>query len=281
MKGVLFWIFLLGRVCALESTIEERIARIPLKDRERISYFFQHAVFWDFFGYVLLGDKPCAISSYAKITSVPSSWISYFIPHNLKMKNGWQTWLKYEQWFPHPSFIFVEEEFSSTSSHFIFLIHRDKTLQKIREHLKDFQAILHADVQGEELLSRAQKGAFFSQVLKGHDGLMGTLLGFGRNNAWLYQEKSPKLHPFPGKDEQEQMQDFCQSQGSWKFFTGSFSKDFQRLPLPCFVADPHDPETKVLKRVYTKNRQKILFHYKEKDFLEETLRLLCDVTPKN
>jgi hypothetical protein len=122
----------------------------------------------------------------------------------------------------------------------------------------------------------AQRKPFLNQILKNHDGLIGTLLGYGRNNAWAFHEKSKNMQSFIDEKEQLRMKTFCQQQGSWKFFTGSFCRDFSYLPLPGFAADFNDPETKTLKNTYSKSRNKILDSYREKDFLEVTLHLLCE-----
>lgn len=274
----LFIFWLLCGPCIAEvlqkKTIDFSIEQIPSKDRERIAYFFRHAIFWDTYGYVLLGDKPCAITSYNRMTLNPLSWPEYFTPHNLKMKKGWETWCRYEKLFPHPNFLFVEEDSPLTFAHFIVLIHHGKFLQQVHAHQKDFQTVLQK-TNGENLLAEAKFTPFLTQVLKNHDGLIGTLLGYGRNNAWAFHEKSKKMGSFTDEKEHLRMKNFCQQQGSWKFFTGSFCRDFSYLPLPGFVADPNDPETKMLKDIYSKNRHKIVHHYHKKNFLETTLNLLC------
>jgi hypothetical protein len=49
------------------------------------------------------------------------------------------------------------------------------------------------------------------------------------------------------------------------------------LQLPTFVADPEHPETQQLKIEYEKQYKDILRRYKDKDFLEVTLRQFCSV----
>ena len=122
-------------------TLEKPIDQVPAKDRERIAYFFKHAIFWDTYGYVLLGDKPCAITHYLRLTWNPLTWLEFFSPHNLKMKRGWAAWKKYERLFPHPQFLFLEDNSYLTAAHFIILVHRGTLLQMVRTHQKDFQSV--------------------------------------------------------------------------------------------------------------------------------------------
>lgn len=247
---------------------------IPNKDRVSIAYFFRHAIFWDTYGYVLLGDKPCAITNYKKITCNPFTWLEYLSPHNLKMKKGWETWKKYEHLFPHPKFDFLEDDSYLTSAHFIILIHREAFRKKIQAHLNDFQNVLEIENEGE-ILDKAMTQPLLNQVLRNHDGLIGTLLGYGRNNAWSYHEKSKQLNSFLNKEDQLQMKQFCSQQGFWSFFTGTYCRDLYHLALPGFAANLNDPETEHLRRVYSNNRDQIIARYQDGDFLETTLTLLC------
>jgi hypothetical protein len=274
---ILLFIFVLflSQLTSQESWVDSAIAQIPKKERKQISYFFRHAIFWDTYGYVLLGSKPCAISYYKKATFSPLSWVESLTPHNLKMKKGWKTWRKYEKLFPHPNFIFAEEDSPLTSAHFITLIRRDHFLEKIDLYPNDFQAVLET-TNGEALLDQLKTKTFLAQVLKNHDGLIGTLLGYGRNNGWAFQTKAKNMHSFVNKEERMKDKNFCEAQGGWKFFTGSFDRDFSHMFLPGFVADPDDAETKYLEWKYPKEREQIIDYYRDKKFLEATLSLLCD-----
>lgn len=264
---------LLALILLLPIGCTDTKAEISDADGERISYFFRHAIFWDAYGYVLLGKKPCAITSYKQITWNPLTWIEYFSPHNLKMRKGWITWKKYEHLFSHPRFLFLEEDSNFTSAHFIILVHKDIFLKKFNEYRDDFHDLLGID-EGEEFLFRAVRQPFLSQVLKNHDGLIGTMLGYGRNNAWAFYQQSDQLTLFLNENEQLQMKQFCKSQPFWKFFMGTYSREFCHLTVPGFHAIPNTPETRYLREIYSECRDKIVDCYSETDFLTKTLELL-------
>lgn len=272
---IVFFLLFFAGLHSSDIKTRSVIDQIPREDQEKISYFFRHAIFWDSFGYVLLGDKPCAISHYNKVGLDPRSWWTFFSPHNLKMRKGWLAWLKYEKLFPQTNFLFLEEDSDLTSAHFIILIHQGRFHQKILDHQKDFQSVLQHPVEGRELLNQAKNRPLLSQVLENHDGLIGILLGFGRNNSWEFHENSEEMDFFTDEKEKDQMKRYFDQQGSLRLFTGSFLRDFNYLPLPGFRVNPSDPETQKLKRTYSENREKIRQYYEGKDFLEATLTLLC------
>lgn len=95
-----------------------------------------------------------------------------------------------------------------------------------------------------------------------HDGLLGTLLGYGRDNSWLFWQQTRK-------------QGICldtvweDSEYTYKW------RDETPFPPPQFVGDRSSEESKQLKQGYLQARKEILDLYEKGDFLETTLGLLC------
>jgi hypothetical protein len=257
------------------SEIEVLLSHIPTRDRDRISYFFRQAIFWDTFGYVLLGDKPCSITQYQRLSWHPRSWLSHFTPHNIKMKKGWNAWKKYEFLFPHPQFVFLEEDSSLNDSHFITLVHAQEFFKQVEANQSDFKNELN-ETNSHFLLNQGSTKRFFAEVLKAHDGLIGTVLGYGRTNAWCYYNNPTAMETFAEPEERARMEKYFQSQVAWKFFTGTICRDFSDLFLPGFKVQSDSFETCLLKKKYSQSREKIKKVYKNKDFLITTIQLLSN-----
>lgn len=243
------------------------------KDKESIAFFFNRSIVYDTYGYVLLGKKPCAITCYNRLSWNPISWVTYFSPNNLKIKRGWLTWKKYEAFFPHPDFLFFEEDSSLTSAHFIILVNKKLFLEKVSEYKVDFLHVLQTD-SGEELLQSAKEKPFLREVLRNHDGLIGTVLGYGRNNAWAFQNRSVELGSFTSFEENLRIQRFFEAQGFWNFWLGTYSLDISHLLSPGFAVLRDNPETDYLRKIYLDCKKDLIQLYSGRNYLDVTLGLL-------
>jgi hypothetical protein len=114
-------------------------------------------------------------------------------------------------------------------------------------------------------------------VLKGHDGLIGTIFGYGRNNAWLFEERNQgKQTPLvPIWD--DEIYEFLYNRPD-KMCLEDLSLV---LGYPTFLAEPNTVETLTLKEEFMVVRNRILEFYNGKDFLEATFRLLLEGPPKD
>ncbi len=163
----------------------------------------------------------------------------------------------------------------------ILLIHEQQFLEMIDAHIADFQAVSGENISAKQLLLKAKNKPLLKQILKDHDGLIGTLFGYGRNNAWLFEERNQgrqvDLAPVWG----EEIYDFFKNRPTpnWLIY-GFGAKDLsEMLGYPTFLAQPDSLETQEIKKKFFITREKILNYYKNKDFLETTLSLFITGIP--
>lgn len=173
--------------------------------------------------------------------------------------NGWNTWKKYKKKFNN-NFIFLEQS------------------NKFNQKLKDIIVINKKELEKTIEENKEKFGLFKTSFVKNNiwkikndDELLGIILGYGKNNSEKFylsrikNNKEIKLHLFIDKTDYIKL--------VLKEF-GLFRKNIHFMTLPCFMVDLNTDETKMLKKKYEKARQDIIFHYKNKDFLEGTFELL-------
>lgn len=271
--------------------VSQILAAIPKGDRERLDFFFHDAIGWDAFGYVLLGEKPMALYVVPEAISPFSSldaFRHFIIPRRMKSVRGFETWKKYEKFFPTSRFILLYER-DALNNLLVLLINKNAFIRKVEQHLEDFQTILHRDIKGEEILVEAQSRPLLTHVLMNHQLLIGILLGYGRENACMFHQKCQLTT-------EEEKRDFFEKTGlnsAWTaeefeefrkqfdsigwidtYITGAHIKDLNLMTLPGFAAILNSAETEELRNQYLETKKAIIEFYKDKDFLETTLKLL-------
>jgi hypothetical protein len=253
--------------------------QMPWKDKKKLTYLFYEMIVLDSGCYTLFGNKPMYMGGSIK-PFIFSDWHRFRMSislHNIKMRQGWKIWKKYEHLFLNAPFIWRKEInpfwIGSYNSTLFVLINRNAFNEIVLVHRKDFEDVLQKEnITGESLLREAQDGSLFKTVLKSHDGLIGILFGFGRNNAWLFEEKKNGKHVCLAPLWDEKIYDFLQNRPC-KMCLEDLSLVFG---YPTFLAEPNTPETEILKKEFINARNKILDYYKDKDFLEATFRLLLE-----
>ena len=291
------------------------IKAMPRKDRKKLEYFFQRLVRDGVFGYVLLGNKPMAHETFwasvnpfaclflEKISAKNNNFIPTLCENflfyldeaisldRIKFNQSYEIWMKYKKFFPMSRFcLFYENSQTNIFDDLtITLVNKSAFIQKVRQHDADFHMVLNRKICGEELLMEGLSKSFLAEVLMHHDGLIGTLLGYGRDHAFWYHQKY-RLHS--DKEKREFGKKFYLASNlpdeigrSWTDEEyARFRKDNKTSALwtfpPCFRADPTSSETRNLRRQYLETRQLIANYYSGKDFLETTLRLLTSKEDK-
>lgn len=274
---------------------------IPEKDKEGLSDFFEELIIQQgSFGYTVFGDKPISSAPY----SIPGTLTArhLFFP---TLINGLELWDTYSILFPSKNFVFKRDH----SIQQLYLINRKATLKAIEDNLDLFQQILGPEISPKTLLAEIeQNDSIIRDVLQGHEGLFGILLGFGRENSLTFQRREEVadaiykklIHPIQLSEEQVSA---IQKYSNW--FSGSrskkvwseelleaslddlieifsayrkefcgFNKEYDFLlsvRLPDFAAVQNTPETNELFEKYTKTQVTLANIYAKGTILEETL----------
>lgn len=239
------------------------------KERQRLEYFFRDLIVYDCGGYTLLGNKPITFDC---MLEPVFKWDFFFLwdaflPSNLKKHSGWKTFQKYRHLICEENIlVWIEPSPWNENVQFIMLANKKELYRVIAENKQDFQSVTWEDLQIKPL---------FKELLQSHEGLIGTVLGYGRNNAWLFRENRALL-PNTGIFSQEIDHLFENRKASLNFTLGWPEVPMDEILMyPMFRAKLDSEETEKLKVGYLETRKAILAHYKGKDFLEATFQLLA------
>lgn len=268
---------------AIESESGEgKFISMPLKDKKILETYFKEELIFQGGIYSFFKAKPMSLLSYQKPFDF-SNWrefVTALFPSNLVKYRGWKTLKKYQH-FINDEFIIWEEPnpffISSPSRFFVIVVHKPSFLEIVNTYLEDFQKVLdNSNISGNLLLQSAQEKPFLKEVLRQHDGLIGTLLGYGRNNAWAFEARAHGTMTSLAPLWEEKIDDFMRNRYTFSTtWLCRFPEDVSLyLAYPSFLADPHSIETLALKKKLLLTREKIIRYYKGKDFFDATLKLL-------
>lgn len=267
----LFLIYLLGigSLPALETpeqvtskSIEATLSSMSKEDYAALDCFFRRMLLQDQFAYVLFGDKPVALSDYSIYDgSYPSmgELVVSLCRANIQRKYGCTVWEKYKNHFRMKNYLLLTQEDESNNCVSIVIINKKNFLRKFNQNSDIFCRILGKEMTGKKLLQQIEiEGILKKETLNNSEELLGILLGFGKKNSWLYQREQE----FEIEKQTQLIQDPVKT-------------SFLFMKFIAFRVDPNDPETKELKKKYTKQRKEITKIYRENKFLETTLKRLC------
>lgn len=277
------------------ASIAKKLKTISQDEYQCLDYFFRSEL--NCLGYSLFGNKPIAVMGYheplTEINSVDKMLNRIFCtfhPENLKMYRGWELWKKHHHLFPMKNYAIIKSKnFFDNNYAAILFINKKEFKKTVQNNIRDFKEILGNEVTPESLLNEVLKSKdIFGDVLKHHQGLIGTLLGFGRHNAWLFHQReelsflSGEIRPLlgapfslmkqpPNSLFQKELDALNQT---LQPFDDREVLDLNPLflSLPDFVADPNTAETKRLKADYEQQYRQIIHHYQKGNFLETTLQ---------
>jgi hypothetical protein len=204
-------------------------------------------------------------------------------PDNLTKSKGWETWKKYKHLFPSSNFVLLEN--CGREHVTIFMINKRAFLKAVEDNIGDFRDILGADETSQTILDRCLKSkCIFNDALKGHHGLAGILLGYGRHNSFLFSRREQisrgselqmPLSPSPGFSTIDEEHRYINERLTRFDELGILDFNSLLITLPMLAADHDHPETQQLKVKYTQQYKDIIARYKKGDFLEITLSQLC------
>lgn len=267
----------------------QNLHKIPKKDQILLEAFLRALIFEEDGAYVLLGDKPLAITGYfdnCEEDEVLPMFFRNYWKLNWMLRRGYETWEKYQHLFFSKKFILKAIKTPNNNLVVISLINREAFSRKVNQHLDDFRTILGTTFDPFELLEKHLKeDREIFEVIKCHEGLFGILLGYGRNNAWLFHERARtyydpytftlSINPRPAKPFQSiQEERAFYAKKLQRFPPSKKLRSLSFLTLPYFLADLESDETKDLYQKYCKERQAVLKAYSGGDFLKVTLKKL-------
>lgn len=244
-----------------QDVIEINLQILSEQEREYLTNLFKYLFFMSGFAYTIFGDKPMSFDSIDMTREFKSvDGFDYMaIEHILdgyRTREGWETWKKYAYLFPLKGYSVI---FYTAPEHAdyvdIAIINHQEFINTVNNHLADFQNVLEQDLKPEQILERyiLQDNDVFTRI-RNHDGLFGTLLGFGRENAWEYMRRSGG----------QTMEGFILEE----------LYDTERISSPLFKALSNTKETADLRKKYFFQQQEINVIYQRPDFLELVLRKL-------
>ncbi len=248
------------------------VLKLPRKDRKKLEFLFSQFISYDDFSYCLFGSKPMSLSGYPK-PFIYSNWMSFresIQPRYIKMHLAWKTWLKYRHHFQNPNFVIWKEKspWWKDEGIIILIANKQKMNFVIQHYAEDFSSVLgEAASSAESLLEKASKRPLFEDVLKCHEGLIGILLGYGRNNAFLFHQRDlGACISLSSIWEEGIVKQMSQPEGDMHLV----------LHYPCCMVDPNSEETKRLRDEFISTREKIFDYYRHDEYtlLEKTLALL-------
>lgn len=276
--------------------------KMPLKDKRRLDYFFREVCFRNAWAYTLLGSKPMSIHQYTKPSAalrqmifnpeVLDVLVQCFWPpdirgifhllnlEQIRIRNGWEALNKYVKKLSVSRFFLYTNISKDNKTVVLGLVDKVKLIDIVFRYREDFQGLLEASqVEPKDLLDDTKLSMFLKAICD--DQLIGTVLGFGRDNASLFNKYrmmkvSPKNRPMIGvwqELENEHLEKIAQKNRTME------SWHVVDLFYPTFVCDPDSEETKQLKQSYRKEREEIIKYYEGKDVVEATLSLLSQPLP--
>ncbi len=281
LAGSLVPLFVRGRV-----TDKSVLAELSDDEKHCLSLFLRITLFYENFAYLLFGNKPLAFTSCQKSVS-SFLWDSDFLdPIFLEERKGLEVFKKMQPLFLSRNIIVDITE----DDHDIYMkmINKKNLLRVLRENIEDFKQVLGAETTVEQLFNRITgRKEYIYDIVKGHQALYGILLGFGKNNSWLFHKKDTiykKLNAFtPPQIRDDSLQkEFDEIQKNTAGFNDVFDerkyilKNPQPILLPGFMIDPNSVETKQLREMYGKDRQRMKNIFSEQNFVEATLTVLMN-----
>jgi hypothetical protein len=104
-----------------------------------------------------------------------------------------EIWKKYKHLFSSKNFLFVESDVGNNLKRLLF-INKRKLSNVLQENRTIFQTILGNTYEEKKLFDEICSGKQdIMQTLHHHEGLFGILLGFGKDNSFLYHRRNELL----------------------------------------------------------------------------------------
>jgi len=288
-KGIIALLFLIviGSVFALahKQTLRSSkiLSQMSPEERYFLATFLRVILFSDDFSYLLFGSKPIAITNFEK--SIPFNFLYDCVSElNFEISQGLGVFKKQQHLFSSGNILVRFDEDADNS--YLLMINRKNLLNTLEEHIDDFKQVLGPKITTESLFAQITGKEYLADVIKNHEALLGILLGYGRNNSWLFHQKktiSLRLNGSkpPSKRDNFLEKEFAEIVQKTTFFSEDnherkYILKNPRIPLLHFMADPNTKETKQLKEQYGKEREEMKNRFSKRSFVEATLEQLME-----
>jgi len=263
---------------SIQEPTGQKLVKIPRRDAKRLEAFFRHVFAWDGLVFSLAGSKPLSLASHGIGIGDCGYYPSYFIQHLCAMRTfkiGWETWEKYSHLFKSERLLFWKENHRA-QDRFMSLCLADKVqlAQVIKEHEREFGYVLQKEIDPERLIEECLDRDVVEDVLNGNHALLGIMLGYGRDNAWFFEDQRGKTltKPNPRVWTSDELKKIYKGHLGQK--NGPFQQyEMEDVLVPMFVGYPDSAESNLLKRRYIASKEALDRFYEKKNFLEATLSL--------
>ncbi len=182
-------LLLLSHQSLLASTedfsVETSLKKLSYEERFYLKTFFCSFLKNEDLGHVLLGNtKPASFCAIDKKSHRKSFY------QKLLLK-GWECWKRSEELFPHPNFVFIEEEvsFGDEEVLHIFVINEKTLIAALQKNTELFKEVLGQEFTPESFLVSMQKEQCLRPLLNHDEALFGIVLGFGAESSVAYKER--------------------------------------------------------------------------------------------
>lgn len=277
---ILVWQFSQNRKISVQYLDQQGVSHslnLTVKDKKRLAGLMQKLFAENSFAYTILGSKPISWETYQSPFPL-STWTRFynsFLEHNRTLRSGWKTWEKYQHLFPS-AHLWAETPKCHPGLTSILIVNQDRLNDVINKNKRDFQNVLGREItDGFQLLTEAKNRSLMNEVLEGHQGLIGIVLGYGRDNSWKFLEgcKNRTSIGCVWEEEDDSIEESIESNVNLNdYYLSHYS-------CPSFAGDPNSAESLILKSEYLSTKQRLIDYYKDKDFLEATLSLLAGYYP--
>jgi hypothetical protein len=258
---------------------------IPNKDQLKIKELFNELFKYEEFAYSLFGDKPMSFSDsllneysanqlleFLSLKDYCQDALENFVEPSEIFKKRWETWKRYRNQFKLKKYLLLDKKRGDQVR--IFLINIEAFKQVVNQNINLFKKNINPSISAESLLTQFEyENTDVFDILHHNEGLLGILLGFGKHNAMLFQqreelERKKKFGVYKLENIQNKLNLANTRLKPLRKHDPYIIASINRV---CFVADPEHYETIKLRHKYDNLNRKINEIYSRDDWFEQTL----------
>ena len=260
LSNLLMLLFISAAFSIDKEIILKKIEKLNLEEKKDLTNFFRICCCSSDFGYTIFGEKPMSLEGLfldrPKFEDIDEYKDNEWVVCEYRMKEGWEVWTKHFQDVQLSGFslIFYPVPSYPELLHFAIINHK-MFVDVVEKNLNEFQKVLNRKISSKEILKEYIKGeGKVFEIVKNHDGLLGVLLGYGKENSFKYM-KGEKL--------------------SYSIDLSTIKpSDMSEISLPSFKAVEGSFETRKIMESFKKQKERITPIYQKENFLEIVLLTL-------